>query len=57
MLIKRATLINCRNLQSESVHGTHRVLPGLIDMDWIYARKCRYPVEEAEVCTEAAILY
>jgi hypothetical protein len=27
------------------------------DMDWPYAWKCRYPVGEAEVCSEAAILY
>jgi hypothetical protein len=27
------------------------------DINWTYARNCRYPVGEAEMCTEAAIFY
>jgi hypothetical protein len=27
------------------------------DMDWTYARKCRYAVKRAEVCAETAIWF
>jgi hypothetical protein len=50
-------LIDCRNLQAVSVHGTHRVSPGVLEHGLDVRPEMPIRSKRAEVCTEAAMSY
>jgi hypothetical protein len=50
-------LIDCPNLQSTTVRGTHRVSSGVLEHGLDVRAEMPIRSKRAEVCTEAAILY